>query len=55
MKIEITINKTNVASVEATWNGMSDTYKAFHDLARLAHHALDKAVRELQTAKVVVK
>ena len=55
MKIEITINKTNVASVEATWNGMSDTYKAFHDLSRLAHHALDKAVREMQTAKVVVK
>lgn len=32
-----------------------DTYKAFHDLSRLAHHALDKAVRELQTAKVVLK
>ena len=54
MKIEITINKTNVASVEATWNSMNDTYKAFHELARLARHALDKAVRELQTAKMVV-
>lgn len=55
MKIEIIINNNKVSSVEATWNGMSDTYKAFHDLARLAHHALDKAVREMQTAKVVVK
>ena len=55
MKIEITINNTKTASVEATWNSMNDTYKAFSDLSRLAHHALDKAVRELQTAKVVVK
>ena len=55
MKIEITINNKKVVEIEATWSNNSKTGESFHDLARIAHHALDKAMQELQTAKAVVK
>ena len=54
MSIEVSINGKQIVNVKATWNSNSKTGESFHDLARLAHHALDKGIQQLQTVKVIV-
>lgn len=57
MIIDVSINDKKIVSVTAGWSstGTSNTAAQFHDLARIAHHAIDKAFKDLTTVKLTVK
>lgn len=57
MTLQISINGKEVVCVKGVWNAASGVNVAnqFHDLARLAHHAIDKAFKDLSTVQLSVK
>ena len=57
MTIEVKVNGKEIVSLSASWgsSGTANIAKQFHDLARIAHHAIDKAFKDLSTVKLTVK
>ena len=57
MSLDVVINGKPIVSLKATWNssGSANIAQQFHDLARIAHHAIDKAFKDLSTVELSVK
>ena len=57
MTLDVFINGKAIVKLGATWNssGTANISNQFHDLARIAHHAIDKAFKDLSTDKLTVK
>lgn len=57
MSITVSLNGKEIVCVYAkfTITHTSNSAKQFHDLARIAHHAIDKAFKDLSTVKLTVK
>ena len=57
MSIDVVINEKPIVSLKATWNssGSANIAQQFHDLTRIAHHAIDKAFKDLTTVRMTVK
>ena len=57
MTLEVNINCREIVRLTATWSssGSANIAQQFHDLARIAHHAIDKAFKDLSTASLTVK
>ena len=56
MSIEVYINGKEIVRAKATWSSVSgvDLAKQFHDLARIVHHAIDKAFKCMTTDEQTV-
>ena len=56
MSIGVYINGKEIVLAKATWSAVSgvDMAKQFHDLARIVHHAIDKAFKYMTTDKQTV-
>ena len=57
MTLEVFINGKEIVKLAASWNssGSANIANQFHDLARIAHHAIDKSFKDLSTVKLTVK
>ena len=57
MSLDVVINGKPIVSLKAAWNssGSANIARQFHDLARIAHHAIDKAFKDLSTVELTVK
>ena len=57
MSIDVVINGKPIVSLKASWNstGSANVAQQFHDLTRIAHHAIDKAFKDLTTVSLTVK
>lgn len=57
MSIEVYINGKEIFRVKSSWSASSgvNVERQFHDLSRIAHHALDKAFKNLSTVDMLVE
>lgn len=57
MSITVSLNGKEIVCVHAkfTITRTSNSASQFHDLARITHHAIDKAFKDLTTVKLEVK
>lgn len=57
MSIEVYINGKEILRVKSTWSASSgvNVERQFHDLARISHHALDKAFKNLSMVDLIVE
>lgn len=57
MTITVSINGREVVNVHGnfTLTNSTNTASQFHDIARITHHAIDKAFKDLTTVKLEVK